>query len=562
MMNGEGLSLAGSSLFLGVVSLAVRSGTKKYSWVFSFLDISIPTNLILISALALTSLPPFMWNDSRTSASAANNSAPNLVWIVFDELGVNSLVDSNGEINKDFYPGFDSLRRTATWYSNTITPHTWTVNAVPSLLTGTDTSRVANLPGKWIENLPSEYHRSGFSGMGLPICSADSCVSANFKDAARYKTFISDLSIVVAHKFFPEPISQLFPPINNSWVNFGRTPSRVSALDTWLNNLESTASSDSPFVSVVHSLITHHPWVHDGMSMPFISESINYGVHNFIPGTCDDAKNFQNFYCSDDLMKLNKRIYSVNALSADETLSRVIDVLKKTKRFDSTMIVVTADHGFSFATNKDGRRIAPSDVYWQDLVKVPLFVKYPNQQTPEKVDSVRTTLQILQTVIDVLDLPPQKSIAPSLDEAAESVTVDGSSQSVDWPEPSRWIIDGGSTAEVENPDYPMALGPLADLMGRELTQFSGSVTNVSTKRLSLDRTRDASTTQSQLFRNLIGGYFPSNECPSGLLAIIDRGRFVGTAHRYKSFTLKDYDGFWGVAQAKVPVDKPEIVCAQ
>jgi hypothetical protein len=108
----------------------------------------------------------------------------------------------------------------------------------------------------------------------------------------------------------------------------------------------------------------------------------------------------------------------------------------------------------------------------------------------------------------------------------------------------------------------MALGPLADLMGRELTQFSGSVTNVSTKRLSLDRTRDASTTQSQLFRNLIGGYFPSNECPSGLLAIIDRGRFVGTAHRYKSFTLKDYDGFWGVAQAKVPVDKPEIVCAQ
>lgn len=560
LSNHEFVPIAGTSLFLAAVLYSTRSSGGISRSIRSFMDVSIPTNIVLVAILSASTLPLFVWDEPTTAANRPLSSTTNLVWIIFDELGANSLLNSEGDINGDVYPGFAALRQTSTWYSNTITPHTWTVKAVPSILTGSNKSVAADLPASWVENLPAQYAKFGFSGMGLPVCTGDQCVSTNYRSASGTRMLLADISIVMGHKFFPRVVSRYFPEINSAWANFGATPTRQKTLDWWLENLSETTTQGGPFATVVHSLITHHPWIHDGLDDPFISNRIDYSPDNFIPATCDDPENFQNFYCTDDLMQFNKRLFSLNSRAADEVVSRVITILEDADKLDSTMIVVTADHGFSFATDKDGRRIAPGDVYWQDLVKVPLFVKFPNQRVPTKVDTRRTTTQILQTVVNELDLPQPQAIDQSLDEPANSSNVDGVQQNLDFDVPSRWISDGGSAAGIENPAFPYAVGPLATIVGTPVSQFKGTLKRIVAMDRTVDTARDTPSKSDQVFRSLVGGHFPDSDCPSGKLAIIENDMFIGTAHRYASLKHAGRVGFWGVAQTKQPTVDPQIAC--
>ncbi len=313
-------------------------------------------------------------------------------------------------------------------------------------------------------------------------------------------------------------------------------------------------------MTFAHTLLSHHPWTYDGFSSSFINPQVSYSPHHFIPATCDDGKDFKNFLCTDEIMQLSKRMYGVNIKAADQMIGEVVSILEESGKFDSTMIIVTADHGFAFATNKDGRRIAPNDTYWQDLVKVPLLVKYPSQKQPLTVTEMRSTTQILHSVLDEFEIEAPANIAPSLAENSIIQTVDGNPQNLDFPNPSRWISDGGSFGQVENHMYPYALGSAALLMGYPSKSLVKSISAIKNASIVVDRHRDEPSPVDKQYRHLVTGSIKRNTCNNGSLVLVSDHVLVGTAHTFPSFQKPTLDGFWGVAQSGSPISDVHLYC--
>jgi hypothetical protein len=76
--------------------------------------------------------------------------------------------------------------------------------------------------------------------------------------------------------------------------------------------------------------------------------------------------------------------------------------LKASGKWDSTMLVVTADHGISFIPTMQQRHTDFTDSdQVADIYRIPTFIKYPNQKNGVSDDCAITNLDLLPTIIDV-----------------------------------------------------------------------------------------------------------------------------------------------------------------
>jgi hypothetical protein len=83
-------------------------------------------------------------------------------------------------------------------------------------------------------------------------------------------------------------------------------------------------------------------------------------------------------------------------------MQNVIKDLKSSGKWDSTMLVVTADHGISFIPASPQRNTDFTDPEQvADVYRIPTFIKYPNQKSGTPSDCAITNLDLLPTIIDV-----------------------------------------------------------------------------------------------------------------------------------------------------------------
>jgi len=61
---------------------------------------------------------------------------PDVFMVIFDELGIEPLIRSDGTINAERFPGFAALANRTTWYPDTVAVHNISEHAVPAILTG------------------------------------------------------------------------------------------------------------------------------------------------------------------------------------------------------------------------------------------------------------------------------------------------------------------------------------------------------------------------------------------------------------------------------------------
>ena len=87
--------------------------------------------LVLLVGLALSGC-----SLTGTGAAAQKPTHPNVVLIVFDEFGGDTLLGPNGKIDAGRYPNFAALARDGTWFRNAQTSYDSTTKAVPLVLDG------------------------------------------------------------------------------------------------------------------------------------------------------------------------------------------------------------------------------------------------------------------------------------------------------------------------------------------------------------------------------------------------------------------------------------------
>ena len=178
-----------------------------------------------------------------------------------------------------------------------------------------------------------------------------------------------------------------------------------------------------------HDLVTHHPWNLDNEGAAITPKSnsyfgddvFGYGYNRF-PSCLDGT------YCSDDRVSLVRESYKNGLIEADRRIGNIIDKLIKTNQFDSTLIIITSDHGIILDKEGDGRR-RNSISMLRPLAHVPLIIKYPNQIDSKINNEIKSTGQIVYTILEELgagdDILSQKSLDNNLIKSSTFSTENG-----------------------------------------------------------------------------------------------------------------------------------------
>ncbi len=90
---------------------------------------------------------------------------------------------------------------------------------------------------------------------------------------------------------------------------------------------------------------------------------------------------------------------------ADHELQDLWKHLKDEGMWDKSLIVVAADHGVAFPKARERRRLTRANA--GEIAPVPLFIKAPGQKTGKVDQAWVSTIDILPTIFDVLNLNPR-----------------------------------------------------------------------------------------------------------------------------------------------------------
>ena len=146
----------------------------------------------------------------------------------------------------------------------------------------------------------------------------------------------------------------------------------------------------------------------------------------------------------------------------DHLLGAVLDTLEASGRLGDTLLVVVADHGLAIVPGKNLRY--PDQTTLADIMRVPLFIKYPGQTVGSRDHRRVKTIDILPTIAEVLGLPPVAG-------------VDGKSLvAAEWPSrPNQVFNIHGRELELET---VMDMQRAIDRYAREIQQDSSALNSM------------------------------------------------------------------------------------
>lgn len=365
------------------------------------------------------------------------STAP-IVMIIFDELPLSSLMIEGGKLDEKMFPGFVELAQNSIWYPNTTSIAEYTINAVPSILTGNIprpigvTNRQLRTFDDW-SGFPSyDFHpKNIFTAFKknyslnvfetiTNLCPYKECIQNSHMNVqsmeSSYYNMLKDLSYVYMHILAPRSLIGYLPAINMGWLDLfskiKKQPFRKEMLDidksgnsfNQLNNktmyyyddytlynkfISSINKSSKPALYFHHTTLPHKPWNYTSL------------------GNRYDLKNLSRKHTKKLSANANNRLqyqrYLLQLTFVDKLLQDTVKKLKKTNLFDEALIIVTADHGASFKYGTKLRDIDKIKKTYHSILNIPLFIKHPGQSKMIIDNRHMQTIDILPTIFKVLN---------------------------------------------------------------------------------------------------------------------------------------------------------------
>ena len=415
-----------------VVSVGLAVGGVVAIWRWS----GVRTFLRVCSVVPVVLIPLFLFADpveaARSTPEVANdnmsiaNPIP-VVFVVFDELPLTSLLRTDGTINEERFPNFARLAEHTTWFTNAFANSASTTESVPSLLSGRypDSSRSVPVTSDYPNNLftlvGSQYSVVGGESV-TRLCPEDICLDTR-PLASRWQSLPSDVWYVFLHLSLPASMTESLPPIDEDWANFGvgygsevngslgkeseeAADSEVSdAIDlddpvtvALLNDrsrsfdrfVTSIAAAEQSTLYFHHSLVPHRPW-------QYLPSGQVYEAHPRVPGTDQSTWTDVEFLVDQGFQR-----HLLQVGMADRQLGQLLDQLEGQGLIDEALIVVTSDHGITFRPGEPMR--APLGDRLGSVGAVPLFVSLDPAWDGRTVDTPVELVDILPTVASTLEV--------------------------------------------------------------------------------------------------------------------------------------------------------------
>ncbi|HEX7085917.1 MAG TPA: sulfatase-like hydrolase/transferase [Vicinamibacterales bacterium] len=394
----------------GAIGIAVAWGYARFPIVRSFFSVA-SIGVVLFPLLFLTQpgMTTFMRGDSHAldARAAIDKPVPPIVFVVFDQLPLTSLMDANGGIDRDHYPAFAELADTATWYRNFSTMADFTGWALPPLLTG-----LTPTPGR----VPTwkTYPTNLFTWLGghyrlevmesiTQFCPESLCDEGREPLAVRLASMVLDSSVVYGSLALPRDLRALLPPLTENWRDF-------IAADNWRRRwvvesrrdrralpeefIRSISRDDpQPTLYFAHALLPHEPYV-------LLPSGKQLGADTRMPGV--DPRT--GIWATDEwLPTLGYRRHLLQVGYVDSLLGRLIARLKEAGLYDDALIVVTSDHGVSFRAGQPFKGVDADTL--PDVVSVPLFIKAPGQREGVIDDRNVQSFDVMPTIARLIGVP-------------------------------------------------------------------------------------------------------------------------------------------------------------
>jgi len=180
----------------------------------------------------------------------------------------------------------------------------------------------------------------------------------------------------------------------NFFLNNARQAGKIDDHDTvdegiaWMDSVPASA----PFFAYFNLQSSHTPYVH---SPTFASR--------FGPGRVSFPVLF-GAYPADSAASV-RDLYDNSLAYVDAQLARLVAALQRSHRWDSTLVILTGDHGEAFYEHGFG---AHASSLYREVTRVPLIIRVPGAAA-ERDSLPASTIDIAPTVIDMLGLPPHPS---------------------------------------------------------------------------------------------------------------------------------------------------------
>jgi hypothetical protein len=471
----------------GLLGLSIGIFYWQLPRVRSFVTLLSPAILIFPAFfLFAPSMRPFMAPAPGVDLAAPVEGDTPIVFLIFDQLPLTSLLDPHGDIDAHAFPGFAALAQDAIWFRNASTVADYTGWAVPAILSGTFPSGAKlpiaqDYPGNLFTALAGRYRMEVVEPI-THLCPDAVCTSRREPRATRQRAMLADLSVVLARVILPAGLTSGMPRLTKGWRDFvahydwrqrwiaERDADRRQPAEDFIAGID--ASDPQPTVYMLHALLPHEPYVYTRGGLRFARHEAETGITEAGGWPADPL-----------FATLAYRRHLLQAQYVDDLVGRIIARLRDENLYDRALLVVTSDHGVSFRPGQPMKGFDADTV--ADVVPVPLFIKPPRHAGLEVSDRNVQSVDILPTVAALLgtNLPWRVDGVSALGSTPaapghKTLYYHSATSHRDLP-PSLWtlVLEGAARKDAlfgpsSEDDYwePEAL-PFASLLDREVEQL-------------------------------------------------------------------------------------------
>lgn len=399
-------------LFIALfIAAGVAEGIRRFPVIKSFVTYLAPAILVIpVLFLSDSRITKILKSDHGLFEAVQIESKTPIVLIVFDEFPLVSLMDYDQKIDSGRYPNFASLAQNSLWFRNATTSAAETADSLTAIITGF-------YPHSGLLAAATDYPRNLFTLLAgsydlnivengtqfFPGTVKNKTETSNFYN--RLESLMFDLSAIFLQIILPDDLSESFPRISETWGSFWNqaglaNPQKVDKFtepsqifDAFLTSI---IPSRKPALYYHHLELPHVPW-------KYLPSGREYEYRYFGYFGVDGLTRKEKWINDDWVVARGYQRHLLQVGYVDLLLGRLIEKLKQTDLYDRSLVIVTADHGASFYPG-NSRRVVTNTTY-QDILPVPLFVKLPNQKIGSINDDNVETIDLLPTIVDVLDIP-------------------------------------------------------------------------------------------------------------------------------------------------------------
>lgn len=324
-------------------------------------------------------------NNKNDNLAEPTPSQPNVIIISFDNLRL----DRVGALNSEsaLTPNITKFAKQTDSYANAYTPVPYTLPAHFSFFTGA----YPNTSG--IGYNAQTSLTAGFE----PITMAEIFRDNGYQTAAFLGSAILDKPLIyrgfdiLDNNFTFDP--SLEPATESNPRVAQRDAATVNeAFTGWLGDKDKLL----PFFSFVHYFDIHAPYT---PNCPFDNSALISPDHRELLGANISKINEKNLKFTANDYRYLEYLYDQEVRCTDAAFGELLDYLKKAEIYDNSYIIVISDHGENFDHNK----VFHGENVYEGAVKVPLFIKAPNQEEGRALTNKVSLIDVYPTLFNTLN---------------------------------------------------------------------------------------------------------------------------------------------------------------